>query len=1071
MKLKILNKILQIKMWVFFFSNYAYSNNFLTAIDPPIITAESYEAYCVQTYSKIAKNVVITHDPSDLGTTTVNIQISSGYIKDQDILKLNDSFVSTHLSISSSFSTLEGKLKLYSATGSLISYEDFVDAIEAVEFYNSSTSPTGTRNFSISIGIGQLSYLPRNGHYYEYVDSYGIKWTEARDAAASRNYYGLKGYLATLTSDDEAQLAGAQAPGTGWIGGTDQQVEGTWRWITGPEGLENGGNGRIFWIGTASGTKTAPDYYANWNNGEPNNDIKTFKPTGEHYAHITAPGIGKSGAWNDLSNDGDPPGNYHPKGYIVEYGGMPGDPVLQLSAATTLRMTKIIGTTAASRCGNGSVTLEATVENGTTYWYDSPTSTTAIATGNSFTTPILSNTTTYYTDAGCINERKAVTATINPLPIVTDISIFQCDTDLIPDGKTLFNLTVNNELISANFSNETFNYYTTYNGANNALASDLISNQTAFENSTPTQMDIWTRVSNNITGCYSVAKITLKVSATNIPANYKAPTLIVCDDLLDLDGNNTNNNNDRDGIASFDLSTTKTTIQTLLPTSEIYDINFYRTESDALAEINVISNISNYRNIGNPNTQDIWVRIDSNLENACYGLGPYLTLKVEALPVANTVIIPRQCDDNNDGIFTFTTSTLESDLLNGQTNVSVTYFDQNNNPLKDANGVLITSPFPSNFTTTSQTIKAVVTNNTPEQCYDETTIEFIIDKSPEAFPVSPSLTTTCDDEANPLEQDGKFAFDTSTFETTILGGQTGMIVKYYDPNGILLPSPLPNPFVTETQNITATVENPNNPNCKALTTLNFIIHPVPNIDINLDGNANELICSNIPTFFVTLNAGITDNSPTSNYNYVWKKDGVDLNNNALTLDVNSIGNYTVEVINNFGCSRIRTINVNASNIATIESIDVVDLADINSITVNVSGPGDYEFSLDDSNNFWQDSNIFNNVPAGIHEVFINDKNGCGSVSKVVAVVGIPKYFTPNNDAYNDFWGIKGMEKYPEAYVEIFDRYGKFIKFLNKLNPYWDGTFNGTPLPANDYWYVIKLEADKPEIKGHFSLKR
>ena len=75
---------------------------------------------------------------------------------------------------------------------------------------------------------------------------------------------------------------------------------------------------------------------------------------------------------------------------------------------------------------------------------------------------------------------------------------------------------------------------------------------------------------------------------------------------------------------------------------------------------------------------------------------------------------------------------------------------------------------------------------------------------------------------------------------------------------------------------------------------------------------------------------------------------------------------------------------------------MVDLADVNSVTVNVTGPGDYEYSLDDSNNFWQDSNFFDNVPAGIHEVFVNDKNGCGFVSKEIIVVGIPKYFTPNN---------------------------------------------------------------------------
>ena len=152
------------------------------------------------------------------------------------------------------------------------------------------------------------------------------------------------------------------------------------------------------------------------------------------------------------------------------------------------------------------------------------------------------------------------------------------------------------------------------------------------------------------------------------------------------------------------------------------------------------------------------------------------------MPIANSVIIPRQCDDNHDGVFTFNTSNLEGNLKNGQTNVTVTYFDQNNNPLKDVNGILITSPFPNSFSTKTQNIKAVVTDNSPLHCFDETNISFIVDDLPEAFAVPASLTTVCDDEPNPLNQDGKFAFDTTGFEATLLGGQTGMTVTYSDAN-------------------------------------------------------------------------------------------------------------------------------------------------------------------------------------------------------------------------------------------------------------------------------------------------
>jgi gliding motility-associated-like protein len=84
---------------------------------------------------------------------------------------------------------------------------------------------------------------------------------------------------------------------------------------------------------------------------------------------------------------------------------------------------------------------------------------------------------------------------------------------------------------------------------------------------------------------------------------------------------------------------------------------------------------------------------------------------------------------------------------------------------------------------------------------------------------------------------------------------------------------------------------------------------------------------------------------------------------------------------------------------------------------------------------------------------------------------MPKFFTPNNDTFNDFWEVKGLENYPEATVTLFDRYGKLIAILDPSNPTWDGTFNGADLPASDYWYVLKLDSESPEIRGHFSLKR
>ncbi|HLF52017.1 T9SS type B sorting domain-containing protein [Flavobacterium sp.] len=643
-------------------------------------------------------------------------------------------------------------------------------------------------------------------------------------------------------------------------------------------------------------------------------------------------------------------------------------------------------------------------------------------------------------------------ATLNTfaLPAITSpVTLVQCDDD--SDGISNINLTAKNSFISANYLNETFTYYTTSTGANTADSSVLIATPTVYSSANGV---VWVRI-ENANNCFTVAQLNLVVSATQINASFHR-SFTVCDDYLDA------GNDDTDGVSEFNFSSVTADIESILPPpSSLYTIKYYKNEPDASAEINEITNISNYRNV-TLNQQDIWVRVDSNIDNACFGLGAYVTLTVEALPVAHLIADFKMCDDNNDGTFTFNTSTLQSNLLQGQTNVTATYLDQNNLPLP--------SPFPNTFTTASQTIQARVTNNNTNTvngipCYDEVMINFIVDASPVADPEV--FITACDDN-NPSDTDGLNSFDTTLIESNILNGQIGMVVKYFDSNGNPLTSPLPNPFITATQNVTVTIENPLNTICVATSTLHFVANPLPNIALE----HNELVCTNLPDIFVTLTAGIQDGTPESNYAYIWTKDGIVIPGvTTSSLDVNTEGVYTVEVITAFGCSRIRTITVVASDIAHFSVATIVDLSDVNTVTVNVTGQGDYVYSMDYTNVF-QDSNVFTNVAAGIHEVFVKDLNDCGMVSQIISVIGAPPYFTPNGDGFNDTWNIKGVstEFNYNSTIYIFDRYGKLLKQIGTTGNGWDGTLNDQPMPSADYWYAVYLE-DGRIAKGHFALKR
>ena len=75
--------------------------------------------------------------------------------------------------------------------------------------------------------------------------------------------------------------------------------------------------------------------------------------------------------------------------------------------------------TLGTRCGIGTVTLAAAFSSGTISWFTNSSGGTAIATGGTFTTPIISASTTYYVEAennGCISSsRTAITATVTSI--------------------------------------------------------------------------------------------------------------------------------------------------------------------------------------------------------------------------------------------------------------------------------------------------------------------------------------------------------------------------------------------------------------------------------------------------------------------------------------------------------------------------------------------------------------------------------------------------------------------------------------------------------------------------------
>ncbi|MCF7568210.1 T9SS type B sorting domain-containing protein [Sabulilitoribacter arenilitoris] len=668
------------------------------------------------------------------------------------------------------------------------------------------------------------------------------------------------------------------------------------------------------------------------------------------------------------------------------------------------------------------------------------------------------------------------TLTVLPLPILNSPNAYsQCD-DETNDGIALFNLTLDN--IKAEIDpdyvakNLIFSYYLD-SGANTP-----INNPQNYQNLTPfTPETVWIGI-EDINGCFDVVSITLEVNPSSAALNSYIPQpKYLCDDGLD----------NRDGISTFDFSDIRDYISNTLFSTFSVTVHFYESQLDAELETNEILDITNHQNTNSPNSQDIWVRVKSDLGNNCLGLEEFPNfLNVEALPTANPVSIQRQCDfDTSDAVVTypFDTSQIEADLLNGQSlaNVSVSY------TFLDITGTQVTaSSLPNPFLTSSQIIDIRVTNNATNDpngpCYDETTLEFIVDEQPVANAIPAQIV--CDGDAGDLDDDGYFPFDTSSFESTIKGSQTGMDIffNYIDENGISITNSttLPNPLISQNQMITVDLVNPINTNCIASTNIEFIVNPLPEFSVDTP----RIVCSSDPTFNIVLDVFGTSITETFDYEWTWTSlDGTIKNqfiSNDEEITVSNPGTYSITLskTDGTGCSRTREIFVDASELATItlDDVTIIDITENNSVTINTTnlGMGDYKFGLREEGSpfiVYQDEPIFTNVRAGFYTIYVKD-NICGVATLPISVIGHAKFFTPNGDGTNDVWKIKGINStfQPNSTIFIYDRYGKLIKQLSAESDGWDGTFNGALLPTSDYWFKVYLQ-DGRQFMGHFTLKR
>lgn len=462
---------------------------------------------------------------------------------------------------------------------------------------------------------------------------------------------------------------------------------------------------------------------------------------------------------------------------------------------------------------------------------------------------------------------------------------------------------------------------------------------------------------------------------------------------------------------------------------------------------------------------DLFRVLISRAGNICGATSDVATLSVSANPISVVTTLV-QCDLglNPDGLTVFNLEQATSTFTQNAAGLEVAYY------LSAADAESETNALPLIFSNTSNPQQLVVrTTNSSTGCFNISTLNLQVNLLPN---IVINLPEQCDTDGT---EDGIFAFDLTS--AGIPGSASAIRYFANADDALLETNPIANPTAYQNatpyvaQTVYARVENGNN--CARLYQINLKVNPLPDVDPNLDLEPH-LVCVNTPTFSTVIDAGLNPGADPSQYSYQWYFVNTPIPGaTAPTLPVNVEGDYKVVVTDGNGCSRTRFVPVVVGSPAIIASIEIVDLSEPNTITVNLTSNsyGDYVYTLDYPN-AWQTSNFFANVPMGNHIVYVKDLNGCPITSQIVSVLGIPAYFTPNGDGYNDTWNVKGVGPSSQAglTVKIFDRYGKFLKQIGALGEGWDGTYNGRNLPSDDYWYLIIFE-DSTQMKGHFTLKR
>ena len=212
------------------------------------------------------------------------------------------------------------------------------------------------------------------------------------------------------------------------------------------------------------------------------------------------------------------------------------------------------------------------------------------------------------------------------------------------------------------------------------------------------------------------------------------------------------------------------------------------------------------------------------------------------------------------------------------------------------------------------------------------------------------------------------------------------------------------------------------------------------------------------------------------YYYMWST-----GETSELINISDPGIYSIQVTDFNNCQKEISFTIEPLNPIELDFvINAVSCVDNNDGSILALPSGGYEPYTFMWTNYTELA-LNSGIQSGVYGLTIIDNNQCEYFQEVeVPASSYPcviaySAFSPNGDQNNDYWHIDNIELYPDALVEVFNRWGDRVystkRYINSWDSAWQGLYKNNPLPSATYYYVITLNNEEETLTGTVTIVR